>query len=185
MSIANKLRNNNRKVVELIHQFDVQTGEPLTDENGQPLKVTIRKVNASEVLIKAGSPMLLSMFGGIDPEESDEQRAIRMGREATQDPEKYRKSAEFFNKLVSITVCSGVVDVPIVDKHESELEEDEITPEMLGDDLPRVFNEIAKFSGIPYNAQEVAATQRFPKEQVAADPGQDGPQVRKIPEPVG
>lgn len=181
MSIAKKLKSSNRKTIALQHQRDPETGQAVLDDNGNPLTLTIRRVNAQEVLLKAGGPVLLNLFGGLKSGESTEQQQDRMQAELFQDNEKLKESAEFYMRLVNVTVAAGVVDVPIVNKPESELEEDEITPGMLGDDLPYVFNKIAEFSGIPFSAQEVAATQRFPKEQVATDSGPDGAPLRSDP----
>lgn len=178
MSIASKLKSSNRKTVELLNQYDAETGELLRDENGDPLKLTIRRVTSQTVMLKAGAPMLLNMFTAAGEDETEEERRERMQREAMSDPEKLQESAAFFTRLVRVTVCAGVVDVPIVDKHESELAADEITPEMLGDDLPRVFNAIAQFSGIPFSAPEVAATRTFPAVEVAADSRPDGGAIR-------
>jgi hypothetical protein len=166
VGVAGKLKKLTRKVVPL---------SVIDDETGEPLTVVIRKVGAGEVTARTGKPLsLLMALRAGDPDETPEQRQQRLIEEMQHNPELKQDSIRYGEQVQRTVVCLGVVSEKIVDKPFVELAEDEIRPEDLADDFPRVYNAILSFSGLPYQSMEVADMTRFPAEPVAEHVLEDG-----------
>lgn len=137
--------------------------------------VTIAKVSVGAVTARVGAPASIrERLRGEDPEETPEQRRERITREIQENPERVREMLEYQENLTRAIVCLGVMSEKVVDKHESELEDEEITPEHFGEDLPVVYNAILSFSDLPFLPSEVRDAARFRPEQVAQPVLADG-----------
>jgi uncharacterized protein YjgD (DUF1641 family) len=156
MSAAKLLKNLNRRVIALT-QINPETNKPLT--------VTIRKVKQGEVIARSGMPMSLINLAKAGPEnEAKEERTKRM-MERIKTPEgrdEFMQAMQTGLKMRRATLCLGIVSDKVVDKPENELLEDEVTPEIFGDDQDLIYNAICDFSNLPFGRAEVADLETFP-----------------------
>ena len=152
MSLTKSIKKLSRKVVAL---------QTITDENGDPAQVVIRKVKNREVLMAAGAPVGILAFAGSEEGESEEERRERIAEKIKADPERVAEAVAFQERLTIAVVCAGVASDKVVNKPFAELAEDEVHINELGEDVQLLFNEIVSFSGLPYQPLEVADARRF------------------------
>jgi hypothetical protein len=133
---------------------------------GDTVELEVRAVTMGEITSRAGSPpsfLAAKLTGDTDSEL---------------DPSSALENIDYAEKLTSALVCVGVlgaykddekIPLEIVNVHPSELQDHQITPNDLGEDLPKVYNLILEISGLPLGKM----VDRFPAE-VVRNTGRNG-----------
>jgi hypothetical protein len=174
MSQASLFRKLTRKSVTLPAATKAarEAGDIPTDAE---ITVLIRKVPVGEVTARAGAPSSVrERLRTSDPGETPEERKARIVQEVLGDQEGFKELIAYNERLQEAIVCLGVTSMKVVDKPEPDLEDDEIVPGHFGEDLPHLYNEILRFSDLPFTPAEVRDATTFREEPVATPVLADG-----------
>jgi hypothetical protein len=162
-----------RKIMATAAELFKKRARPRIQVLGDTVELELRAVTMGEITSRAGSPpsyLAASLVGEKDAEL---------------DPSSALENVAYAEKLTSALVCVGVlaayqngekIAFEIVDSDPNELQDHQITPRDLGDDLPKVYNTILELSGLPLGKM----VQRFPAE-VVGDSGRDGKTLQSAP----